>query len=104
DAVNGTTTKSQLTFSPSLHQYWRFRHDPSANTIVFETRAYNTTWTVQKTITPSFSIANLFAELSSGTSTAIAAPGIAQFDNFSFTNGTTTTPSPTATPVITPTH
>jgi hypothetical protein len=102
--TNGITTRDQLAFSTALHQYWRFRHDPSANTILFETRAYNTNWTVRKSVSPPFSIVNLFVELSSGTSTALAVPGIALFDNFSFTNGTATTPLPTATPIITPTQ
>lgn len=105
NSTNGSTSSNEISYSSSTHRYWRFRHNSSANALLFETSSNYSSWTVRKTISPSFGITNLFVELSSGTSTPIGIPGSAQFDNFYFTNesGTTPTPTPTPTPGVTPT-
>lgn len=104
----GSTSSSSTGYDAQKHRFLRFRHDPSANKVIFETSADGSAWSAKRSVSVTFAIKGLFAELAGGTSTSIAAPGKAIFDNFEFGPSgiivsPTPTPAPTATPVNKPT-
>jgi hypothetical protein len=70
-------------FNPTVHHYWRIRHNQSANTINFETSSDRQTWTTRKTVTPGFSLAAVRFSLYAGAwGTGNTNPGAARWDNF----------------------
>lgn len=80
--INGTTTSTTLSYSATLHRFWRLRHDVSTDSIVFETSADGASWTARRSVARQISITALKIELVAGTTSAIASPGTALFDNF----------------------
>lgn len=82
--VDAVTSNDQLSYDKIADRFWRIRHDPAADTIVFETSADANAWVVKSTVPRPFPQNAVRFELSAGTSDAINKPGIASFDNFRF--------------------
>jgi PKD repeat protein len=80
--VAGARTETSVVYNATTHRFWRIRHDPVANTIVFETSADRNSWTTQRTVTRQLAITALKIELTAGTWQAVSAPGKAIFENF----------------------
>jgi protocatechuate 3,4-dioxygenase beta subunit len=80
--VDGVLTALSIPYEPAQHRFWRFRHDPVASAIIFETSPEQTTWTARHSITLQKSVSALAVELSAGTVSPSVAPGQAVFDNF----------------------
>lgn len=94
EVFNGSVTSTSVDYSSIQHRFWRVRHNPATDTILFETSADGNLWTTQRTIARLLAITSLRVELSAGTYGAAASPGTAIFDNFKLE---TTTPTPTPT-------
>jgi PKD repeat protein len=81
-AVGGARSSTNITYSATAHRFWRIRHDPAANTIVFETSADRVSWVAQRSVTRQLAITAIKVELTAGTWQPLSAPGTAIFDNF----------------------
>ena len=101
--VAGTKTSTNVTFNAVLHHFWRFRHDPSTDSMVFETSPDGTSWTAQRTVVRAIPITALRFELDAGTGNPEASPGFAIFDDFQMVAGPAPSPTPTPNPSATPT-
>jgi YD repeat-containing protein len=73
---------SFISYSSTDHQYWRLRHDPTNNTINFETSADGQLWTRRRSVTPAFPVTALYALLVHGTGATGSQQSRAIFDNF----------------------
>jgi hypothetical protein len=80
--VNGSRSTSSINYNATQHRFWRIRHEPSTDSIIFETSSDGQSWTIRRTVARQLSISSLRAEISAGTWEAISSPGIALFDNF----------------------
>jgi hypothetical protein len=80
--VAGITSSFTNTYSASRHRFWRFRHNPVTDSILFETSADGVTWVAHRTITRQIALDAVRAELIAGTSEAVAVPGTALFNKF----------------------
>ena len=80
--ISGQLTAFSIPYDPVAHRFWRFRYEPVANAILFETSPDNITWTVQHSVVLQRSVTPMAIELSSGTSSTTTTPGTAVFDNF----------------------
>jgi hypothetical protein len=81
--VNGVNNQTVLSYDATAHRHWRVRHDPTANTINFETSANGVVWITRKTVTPGFSLTSLRFYLMAGAwGTGNGSPGAAKYDNF----------------------
>ncbi len=91
--VGGVNDQTVLQiFDPAIEHYWRIRHDPTANTINFETSADNSSWTTRKTAAVGFSLASLRFYLYAGAwGTGNGSPGAAKYDNFQLVGNTPST-------------
>jgi hypothetical protein len=81
--VDGVVSQQVIPYDPVQHRYWRFRHEPQTNSIVFETSPNGTTYTERYRVALQKGVASLACEMSAGTSTAVGNPGQAVFDNLS---------------------
>jgi len=84
--VNNVKDATTIAFDAAAHAFWRIRHDPAANTIVFETAANDDgrpgAWTVRRTVSRDISITACRIELKAGSSDAqTASPGTVTFDD-----------------------
>lgn len=88
--VNGVNDQTVLpSYDPSAQHYWRIRHNPSINTVSFETSANGTTWMVHKTVSASFSLTALkFYIMAGAWGTGNGSPGAAKYDNFQVVSST----------------
>ena len=81
--VNGVNDQLIIPFNASVQRFWRVRHDQASNTVKFETSGNGTAWTIQKSVTPGFSLSALKFLLYAGAyGTGNATPGSAKYDNF----------------------
>jgi hypothetical protein len=80
--MGGSRTSVVIAYNAAQHRFWRIRHDPTSDSIVFETSSDGQTWTVQRTVARQLVITAMRAEISAGTWQALTAPGMAVFDNF----------------------
>jgi hypothetical protein len=80
--VNGVKTTVSLTYSASAHAWWRIRHKPAADTILWETSADGTTWTTRRSETRLLDIVGMIVELQAGTYQSETSPGVATFARF----------------------
>jgi hypothetical protein len=78
----GSTSSAFITYSATQHRYWRLRHNPAIDSIVFETSSNGSTWVVRRTVARQIPITALLVELVAGTSEAVSSPGTALFENF----------------------
>lgn len=83
--VNGVSSgATPVTYSPTTHRHWRVRHDPSADTVYWETSSDGSTWTARHSATRQLDITRLSADLNVRTWQSESSPGVAYFDNFKF--------------------
>lgn len=87
--VSGSTV-----FYNTTYRWWRIRHVPATDQIVFETSPDNQTWTINFNIARPFSNAGLKINLAAGTFNATPTPGAAIFDDFLFSIGGAPFPAP----------
>lgn len=87
--VNGTGSSgaTPIAYSSTTHRHWRIRHDPSNDTVYWETSSDGSTWTVRHSATRQLDITRLVADLYVRTWQPEASPGVAIFDNFKFESG-----------------
>jgi hypothetical protein len=78
----GSTSSTFITYSATQHRFWRLRHIPATDSIVFETSANGSTWVVRRTVARQIPITAVLVELVAGTSEAVSSPGTALFENF----------------------
>jgi tartrate-resistant acid phosphatase type 5 len=82
--VAGVTSSVAITYSATTHRYWRIRHIPSSDSIVFETSSNGSSWTIRRTVARQIPITAVLVEMVAGTSESVSSPGQALFDNFHF--------------------
>ena len=80
--INRERSTVSIAYNAAQHRHWRIRHDPTSDSIIFETSADGQAWTVRRTMSRQLQITSLRAEISAGTWEAIIAPGTTIFDNF----------------------
>ena len=85
--IGGQLTSVSIPYNQTAHRYFRFRHDPTDNSIVFETSPDNKNFTEQHRVVLTRSVSALTAELSAGTSTSTN-PGSAVFNSFQLVTNT----------------
>ncbi|HEV2801958.1 MAG TPA: Calx-beta domain-containing protein [Pyrinomonadaceae bacterium] len=86
--IDGVVSQQVIPYDPVQHRYWRFRHEPQTNSIVFETSPNGTTYTERHRVALQKGVASLACEMSAGTATAVSNPGQAIFDNLSLVSTT----------------
>jgi glucose/arabinose dehydrogenase len=80
--VGSLRTTTSIAYNAAQHRFWRIRHEPSSDSIVFETSSDGQTWAVRRTVARQFAISALKVEISAGTWAAVSSPATAIFDNF----------------------
>lgn len=80
--AGGSESSPGVAHDPVQQRFWRLRHDPRGDQVLFETSGDGATWAVRRTLTRPFAITSLFVELGAGTASSLATPGRAVFDNF----------------------
>ncbi|MDT7807412.1 MAG: hypothetical protein QOJ70_1225 [Acidobacteriota bacterium] len=80
--VGGRKFSTGIAYDPSLHRFWRFRHDAPARLIIFETSPDAVNWTERFRAQLPADQTSLIAELSAGTFRPTANSTEALFDNF----------------------
>lgn len=80
--LSGVLSSANIPYNRADHRFWRFRHDPTNNLMIWETSSRAATWNVRHAVTPQVPITALYVELNAGTSEMVSAPGSAIFDNF----------------------
>lgn len=80
--VAGLKSSTSQPYNATQHHFWRFRHDPVQDAIIFETSVNGGVWVMQRVVTRGFAINSLRAELDAGTASPAANAGTAVFDNF----------------------
>jgi hypothetical protein len=81
--VNGGASNStSVAYSATQHRFWRFRHDPVLDQVVFETSADGLNWTTQRSVARQFANTAVKIELDSGSWAARSSATTAIFDNF----------------------
>lgn len=97
------TTISTIIYNPSLHGYWRIRHNPATNKIIYETaeieinnavdptnppnvmmKEKRLNWTQRAETTINFSLGEVRFEIVGGSDSSVSNPGLVTFDNFLF--------------------
>jgi PKD repeat protein len=101
DAVSGARTSFSILYDAAQQRFWRIRHDPQGDLMVFETSPDRLAWTVRRSVPRQLPLASMKVELSAGTWRAETTTGTTVFDNFRL-DGPGGTPSPTPTPTPTP--
>lgn len=84
--INGQKTRPSIPFDPVQHAFWRIRHDPSTNEMVWETAPNSGgtpgTWTERQRMTRELPITAMRIELKAGTwQSESSAPGTVVFDD-----------------------
>jgi hypothetical protein len=80
--VNGVKTNLPLRHDTSAHAWWRIRHVPATDLILWETSADGATWTVRRTEARLLDIVGMTVELQAGTYQSETNPGVATFGGF----------------------
>ena len=97
------------TYNPTNHAFWRIRHDPDSNLVVFETATNNAgspgSWSqIFSEIwnTARIPLTSVLFEIKAGTwQTETSAPGTAAFDSFKAARQSTAPPQPGPAPTVT---
>ena len=79
--IAGVVTQEVIPYDPTAHRFWRFRHDPPANAIAFETSPDNNAFTERFRKVLEKSVSALAVELTAGTATPTSGGGTAIYDN-----------------------
>jgi hypothetical protein len=77
----GNVTSQTLAYNPTLHRWWRIRHDQTTNSLYWETSADGASWLTRRSETVTLSPKVLYIEVTAGTYEPESAPGFASFDN-----------------------
>lgn len=85
--VAGVNSSTSVAYNASTHLYWRVRHDPSDDTVKWDTSTDGVTWTNRRSVSRDLTITAMKVELCAGTYESTATPGTAYFDDFSLQNG-----------------
>lgn len=91
--VAGARTSANIAYNAAQHRFWRIRHNPTGDAILFETSGDGQGWTVQRSLTRQLDITALTIEISAGSYEPVGAPGTAVFDNFKLEKIVTQTPT-----------
>ena len=84
--TNGVISRTTITYDPAQHVYWRFRHDPQNDLILYETSPDNVNWVTQRKEARPFDIRQLQTKLFAGKYTATTPTSTAIFDNLVITS------------------
>jgi hypothetical protein len=83
--VAGTPDNTGITFNGTDHQWVRLRHDPSDDTLKWDTSPDGSTWTNRRSVSNPFDLSVVRIQpLSAGTYNSVASPGSAKATDFSF--------------------
>ena len=80
--ISGSTSSQKIKYNALVHRFWRIRHNIASDSIVYETSADGSNWSASFTVARQFSLSAIRVELIAGTTSSVASPGSAQFDNF----------------------
>jgi len=81
----GPFVQSTIAFDPTVHHHWRIRHEPSDNTLRYETSADAVSWTERASHAVTFAITSVLFELTGATADALSPSVTLVFDNFNTT-------------------
>jgi hypothetical protein len=82
--ISGSTSSQKIKYNALMHRFWRIRHNAASDSIVYETSADGAGWSAAFTVARQISLAAIRMELIAGTTSSVASPGSAHFDNFLF--------------------
>jgi hypothetical protein len=82
--ISGSTSSQKIKYNALMHRFWRIRHNAASDSIVYETSADGAGWSAASTVARQISLAAVRMELIAGTTSSVASPGSAHFDNFLF--------------------
>jgi YVTN family beta-propeller protein len=82
--VNGTANVAAVPYDAAQHRYWRVRHVPATDRIVWEAGPDGAAWTILYTLSRAIPLGALQIELAAGLDHPEAAPGAVLFDNLRF--------------------
>ena len=82
--ISGSTSSQKIKYNALMHRFWRIRHNATSDSIVYETSADGAGWSAAFTVARQISLAAIRMELIAGTTSSVASPGSAHFDNFLF--------------------
>jgi hypothetical protein len=80
--IQGKKNSIDIPYSPTMHRFWRLRHEATLNQILWETSSNGETWVVRRRLTPQIPLTELYIYLGGGTYLNEPNPGTAIFDNF----------------------
>jgi hypothetical protein len=89
----GATSSTNVSYNATQHRFWRFRHNPTGDQIVFETSSDGNGWTAQRTVARQFANTALKVEIDSGSFVASGATTTAIFDNFKLESNSSPPPT-----------
>lgn len=79
--THGEPNSVEVPYQPKEYRFWRFRHNPSENLVIWETSPDGLDWTAQHGTAPSVGTDALYVELAAGSTTESEPAGTAQFDD-----------------------
>lgn len=80
--LDGARTQVGVSYNPSVHRFWRIRHDSATDMILFQTSSNGQSWATRRSVVRRLPLTAMKFELSAGTWKPVGAPGKAIFDNF----------------------
>lgn len=80
--TNGVVRRTLISYNPTAHRFWRFRHDPSDDSINFDMSPDGVAWTTYRNEPRPFNITKLMPILTCGKYTATTPAYTAIFDNY----------------------
>ncbi|HJR05877.1 MAG TPA: FG-GAP-like repeat-containing protein, partial [Pyrinomonadaceae bacterium] len=86
--ISGVVTQAAIPYDPVQLKFWRFRHDPPQNSILFETSPDNAAYVERFRKALEKGVSSLAVELTAGTTASATDSSNATFDNLSLVSGT----------------
>jgi hypothetical protein len=80
---NGVRFGIVIGYDRVQHRFWRIRHNPQTDRIIWETSPDNIVWTARWDAPRPFPLTSMHVQLMAGTYLVLSNPGVARFDNFS---------------------
>lgn len=90
---DGIRTITIISPDPVAHRFWRIRHLPATDEIVWETSSDNVAWNIQRRSPSPFAVTDIKVSLRAGTYLTLPETGMAIYDNFTITRDNVGTPS-----------
>ena len=83
DSVTGYAGRTVIaSYTVAQYRYWRLRHDPATDRLLWESSADNSSWTTLRSIARTFAITSMQVRLLAGHSAGVdSPPGTTVFDN-----------------------